>query len=382
MKIAIVHSFYSSLVPSGENNVVMAQVAALEARGHEVHLIAAYTDDLVKNRGYKIRTAFNVAAQRGSSPLEELAKFDPDVVHVHNLFPNFSRRWLDSWDGPMVVTLHNYRPVCAAGTLFRNGRPCSECIDIGTHRSVVNRCYRESAIATIPLAIQTRSGVHGDAVIQRANRVIVLSERAHDLYTSLGIDEGKMELVPNFVNERGFTPESPPGDHWTYIGRLTPEKGILNLIRSWPSEMELRIYGDGPLRVDVEASAAAVPNISFCGNAPRSEVPRILSESRGLVFPSEWPEGAPLVYLEALAAGRPIVARTGNSVGDDVADHATGQVYRDDNELPICLTQVSAAWGTYHETALVRFASTYSSKAWTKRIEAIYASAIGRSHQK
>jgi len=32
--------------------------------------------------------------------------------------------WLKRWSGPLVATLHNYRPACAAGTLFRDGKVC------------------------------------------------------------------------------------------------------------------------------------------------------------------------------------------------------------------------------------------------------------------
>jgi glycosyltransferase involved in cell wall biosynthesis len=246
MKIAIVHSFYSSLIPSGENNVVLAQVDALRKIGHDVRLIAEYTDQLSESPFYKLRTALNIVAQRGSSPLEQLRAFQPDIVHVHNLFPNYSRAWVHSWDGPLVVTLHNFRPVCAAGTLFRDGSPCSECVDFGSHRSVVNRCYRGSALAIIPLAVQTRGGIDGDPLLRRADRIILLAQRAYETYRSLGLEEQKMDLLPNFVDQTGFRPNEGPGSHWTYIGRLAAEKGIMNLVRSWPQGHLLRIIGYCP----------------------------------------------------------------------------------------------------------------------------------------
>lgn len=379
MKIAIVHSFYSSLVPSGENNVVMEQISALERQGHEVMLIARYTDEDATNPLYKIRTALNVATQRGASPLSALRDFDPDVVHVHNLFPNFSRSWLQSWNGPLVATLHNFRPVCAAGTLFRNGQPCAECINHGSHRAVINRCYRSSAIATVPLALQTRSGIQGDPVLRRADRIIVLADRAHQMYQSLGVDHRRLDLLPNFVDSRPFTPNAGPGQHWTYIGRLAAEKGIITLINSWPDDQELRIYGDGPLRQAVDDLASHLPNVRYLGSVPRPEIPQILAESRGLVFPSEWPEGAPLVYVEALAAGRPVIARHGNSVADDVAANFTGLVYTNKAELRDRLVAASSAWRLYHSRAISRFESAYSMTAWTEKIEQIYVAASERT---
>ncbi|MBP1135101.1 glycosyltransferase involved in cell wall biosynthesis [Arthrobacter sp. PvP023] len=382
MRIAVVHSFYSSQVPSGENNVVLAQVSALESRGHDVRLIAQFTDELESSGTYKFRTAINVATQRGTSPLNELLEFKPDVVHVHNLFPNFSKTWVDSWNGPIVATLHNFRPVCAAGTLYRDGRPCTECVDRGSHRSVVNRCYRDSAIASIPLAIQTRSGVRGDALLRRADRIILLADRAQKMFTSLGLEEHRTALLPNFVDQHGFAPHSAPGSNWTYIGRLTNEKGILSLINSWPENQHLRIFGDGPLRAEVESITSLLPHVEYHGSVPSSHVARILSESRGLVFSSEWPEGAPLVYVEALAAGRPVIAREGNSVADDVLAHGTGLVYTDSNQLTSSLLDVTQNWDLFHTRALSRFNETYSMDAWTTKLENLYNSVIERYEQR
>lgn len=376
MRVALIHSFYSSQAPSGENNAVMAQLAALEKKGHEVLLVAKHTDDEAKVPFYKLRSAINVSTQRGASPLAALSDFDPDIVHVHNLFPNFAKSWLGAWSGPLVATLHNFRPVCAAGTLFRNGDSCTECIDMGSHRSIINRCYRGSSLATVPLAIQTRSGVNGDPVINRADRIIVLAQRAYDMYTALGVEKAKLALISNFVDEGPFMPSAPPGEHWTYIGRLSTEKGLLTLMDWWPREQELRIYGEGSLLEEVKQRAAIASNIQFFGGVPSAEVPKILAESRGLVFPSECPEGAPLVYLEALAAGRPVVARRGNSVGDDVAANDTGLAYSDEEELHACLKTASQNWSKHHINAIDRFTGAFSLSAWTEQIENVYEEVI------
>lgn len=382
MKIALVHSFYSSDTPSGENNVVLAQVKALEARGHDVRLIARHTDDESGAALYQVRTAANVLFQRGPNPMNELEDFEPDIVHVHNLFPNFGRLWLDDWAGPLVATLHNFRPVCAAGTLFRAGHECTECPDLGSHRSIKNRCYRSSALKTIPLAVQTRSGISGDRLLMRADRVIVLAGRSYEKYMDLGLSREKMVLLPNFVHQEGYQPGAPRGSHWTYIGRLTEEKGILNLLEAWPKAQALRIVGDGPLRDVVAAKAAGMPNVHHVGAVSPSSIPSLLAESSGLVFPSEWPEGAPLVYLEALASGRPVVARTGNSVADDVASHSTGNIYSTAEELRSAIADVMQNWEDFHTHSLLRYKEAYSVTAWVRELENIYLETIeGKSTQ-
>ena len=133
MRIAVVHSFYSSASPSGENDVVISQVSALRRAGHDVTLIDWHTDVEELTRGYALRAGLQVATGFGPSPLKQLAEFEPDVVHVHNLFPNAGTRWLRHTDFPVVSSLHNYRQVCANGLLYRDGHGCTECVRSTLH---------------------------------------------------------------------------------------------------------------------------------------------------------------------------------------------------------------------------------------------------------
>ena len=83
--------------------------------------------------------------------------FKPDIVHVHNTFPLISPSifYAVGKKSAMVLTLHNYRLFCSNGMLLRSGKICKKCID---KRSVLPAirygCYRESRIATIPLALK------------------------------------------------------------------------------------------------------------------------------------------------------------------------------------------------------------------------------------
>ena len=157
MRIAVVHSFYSGQ-PSGENEAVRDQVRALRAAGHDVDLFAAHTDELAGDRLYPLRAALRVATGRGASPLSRLRAHAPDVVHVHNLFPNFGRSWVCEWDGPLIATLHNYRPLCARATLYREGAECTRCPDGERWAGLRYGCYRDSRAATLPLALAGRHG--------------------------------------------------------------------------------------------------------------------------------------------------------------------------------------------------------------------------------
>lgn len=374
MKIALVHSFYSSAVPSGENTVVQMQAETLRNAGHEVELIDVHTDELARNRLYKLTTALNVATGHGDDPSDRIRRFGPDVVHVHNLFPNFSTKWIENCSVPIVATVHNFRPVCSAGTLFRSGKPCTKCPDQGQHHSVINACYKDSRIATLPLAIRNLGGIKNDPVLMGADKLIFLSERSLATYVELGLSPDNCTIVPNFVDVRDQSPsKSGP---WLYAGRLTEEKGILDLLEHWPTDTALKVLGDGPC-MDA-AKRLAGPNVSFSGSVPREVVLDEMLQARGLVLPSQWAEGLPTIYLEALAAGLPVVTRDGNSAADDILRHGHGQTYSAPEELSRAIDAVNHRWEEFAERSGEHYLKTYTPSVWLARIVETYRCAMDR----
>jgi glycosyltransferase involved in cell wall biosynthesis len=369
VRIALVHSFYVSSSPSGENEVVLAQAAALRAAGHEVAVIARTSDDLEPGFASTAGVAIRVATGHGASPVEELAAFRPDVVHVHNLFPNFGRAWVDGWDGPIVATLHNFRHSCASGTFYRDGAPCTSCLDHGSVASAVHRCYRGSLAATLPLTVATRGGARRNALLRRADAVIALSDRAADLHIASGVDAAKLRVLPNFVAAHGATAEDRSG--WLYVGRLAPEKGVLELAAAWPNGTPLTLLGAGPLEPDL--AALAHTDVRLAGLVPSAEVQPAMARARGVVFPSRWAEGAvPVVYLQALAAGTPVIAWRGSSAADDVVEGGTGAVVDDWSELPAALSRIDAGWHGFSGAARSRFEARYTADRWVDGVERLY----------
>ncbi|CAM5616131.1 glycosyl transferase [Streptomyces spiroverticillatus] len=373
LRIALVHSFYGSGQPSGENQAVLEQERALRAAGHEVLLAAAHTDQLAGG-AYPLKAAARVATGRGATPLARLREWRPDVVHVHNLFPNYGRSWVREWRGPLVATLHNYRPLCAAATLYREGAACTRCLDGERWAGLKEGCYRGSRLATLPLAWAGRGGPGADALLGRADRLVVLSELSRRTYEKAGVAPERLALVPNFVTDAPAVNSTGGKGRWVFAGRLGAEKGVLELLRRWPDGEPLDVVGDGEL---AQACRAAAPSsVRFVGALGREELRRRMPSWRGLVFPSRCLENAPLVYAEALAAGLPVLAFTGSSVAEALRTEGTGAVTGWDTPLAAELREAAARFPGLRAHCARVFAEHYREPVWLGRTQELYASVV------
>jgi glycosyltransferase involved in cell wall biosynthesis len=380
-RVAIVHSFYSSAQPSGENAVVDAELELLGDAGVEARLIAARTDDLERDPLHHVRSAVRVATGRGRSPLAPLVEFAPDIVHVHNLFPNFGRSWVRRLEVPFVVTLHNFRFACAAATLFRDGRLCTDCPDGRPWSGVRHRCYRGSVAATLPIAIAQRGGPESDPVLERAARILCLSQRQRRLLASAGVEPDRLVDWANFLPDH-LDPQRRGGLHagdgrsgCICVSRLMPDKGVLELVEAWTGDTRLTVAGDGPLAADVRRAAAGRA-VDVRGRVTRAEAVELMTRSAALVIPGGWPEVAPLTYVEALASGLPVIVRRSTDLAERVVEQGTGAVI---DEVGEALTAARRLQGDPHLSAHCRhvFESLYTSDRHAARVLGLYDEVVG-----
>ncbi len=308
MRILMVHTRYRQ--SGGEDRVFAAEVELLRAYGHEVQPLVWHNRELERlSPGQQLRTMlWNEAAC--CRMREEIQSFGPDVVHVHNTFPLASPaivRTARELGVPVVLTLHNYRLLCVNALLYREGHVCTDCAGRLPWRGALRGCYRNRPAS---LAVAAMLALHRrlrtwDCV----DRFIVLTEFARWQFIGAGFPAERLVVKPNFVY-----PDPGPGEgkggYVLFVGRLTPEKGVGTLLRAWEllgGRIPLRIVGDGPLAPLVRQACTRQSNLHWLGYKTHDEVQALMGEAVALVFPSEWYEGFPMVLVEALARGTPVI---------------------------------------------------------------------------
>lgn len=115
-----------------------------------------------------------------------------------------------------------------------------------------------------------------------------------------------------------------------HVGRFVPQKNHLLLIEAFAKTvkecptMRLWLVGDGPLRLKVQElikGKGLEGKVSFLGI--RDDVPKLLMDSDIFILSSDW-EGVPLTVLEAMAAGKPVIATAVGGVPELVVNGETG----------------------------------------------------------
>lgn len=129
-------------------------------------------------------------------------------------------------------------------------------------------------------------------------------------------------------------PRNDPEVHIVAVGRLSAEKGFAGLIDAVAalgadSRARLTLVGDGPLRVELDAQVARLglgDRVTFLGRLPEVETLRAIADSDLLVL-SSFMEGLPIVLMEAMALGKPVIASRVAGIPELVRDGDTGLLF-------------------------------------------------------
>jgi glycosyltransferase involved in cell wall biosynthesis len=212
-------------------------------------------------------------------------------------------------------------------------------------------------------------------VLRAADPLIVLSQTQAKHYIRAGVSPDRLEILPNFVPDDLDLGAGPGGDAWLYAGRLSPEKGVVELVHDWPHDIPLVIAGDGPSATEVR-DASHGKRVVLCGAVSRRGAVELMKTSRGLVFPSRGPETFGLVYAEAIAAGTPVLASHPSAAAELVCQDRSGmsaQAISAD-----IVRQAHATFPSLRQAARQAFERLYTERAHVDRLEKLYILATQR----
>lgn len=283
-------------------------------RGGPVDVVRALAGELHRTGAADVRV-FGPPPRRGAGPLrpvwtESGVGTKGDVGGARVLLDRV-RAW-----GPDVVHAHDRRAgLVVAGARRHRRRPVLVQTYHGVPEDVAETWFRGLPGATPP-SRYTRATLAADAVLARVlDRTVVPAEPMRRFLTGrLRVPAARLHHVDNGLDLGGPEPPTGPVRHLLVVGLLLARKGIGDLLEAlarpgvFPAGARLTIAGEGPERAAIEARiarpdlAGRVEMLGF-----RSDVPELMRGADAVVVPSRM-EQQPLVVIEAMAAGKPVLA--------------------------------------------------------------------------
>lgn len=321
--ILLLHNRYRTL--GGEERVVQDLARLLPgALGEEVQVLERDSAALTPAAAAR-------GLLRGGLRPEEVAqavlRTGARIVHAHNVHPAFGHRALEAARAAgarTVLTLHQYRLVCAAGTcLDPSGADCTRCHGRDTLPGVRLNCRGARPEGLVYAASLARwSG----RLVQSADALTTVSEFTLARLRALGAPLGGREVrvIANPVAAVPAAQRARPaeGAYAICSARLAPDKGVDLAIEACAAAgVPLMITGDGEQRDALRALAAAGGGeVRFAGRVSEGELARLRAGAALAVVPSRFAETFGLSCAEAMAAGLPVAAARVGALGDLLPD--------------------------------------------------------------
>jgi glycosyltransferase involved in cell wall biosynthesis len=267
--------------------------------------------------------------------VDNIHEFRPDVIHAHSTFAGATVRLLSLLLSGMPNIVY-----CPHGWVFDTARgSVSRTLMRVAERLQASRC---AAI----VAVSSAEKAAGEAA---------------------GIRPEKLVLIPNGL--RATVQDHQPAT-WQderikalFVGRLDRQKGVdvlLEAVRDLQDSVSVRIVGASVVGSGSQSDSA--DNVQFLGWLNQEAVAAQLNACDLLVMPSRW-EGCPLAAIEAMRAGKPVVASAVGGLTEMILDGVTGRLVPKEDTAALAAALAAQSKTTLEKmgrAARERFLASYS----------------------
>ena len=328
MKILVLSNLYPPHAIGGYEERCRQIIDRLRSRGHEVrvltstHGVGAECEENHVHRRLRvhgffghpwlpIQKLYGLEAHNHRVLREELAAFQPDVVHVWNLggISKGLTLQLQEWGRPVVydVSDHWIARSLKADVWLRWWNSEAGGLAAKSLLSVLNATHLVSAFrARAPFAPWPEI---------KFPHIYFCSKALKQITQSAGYDVGHAQVIYCGIETEKFQ-QRKDEDRFTrllYVGRLSEDKDPLTAIRAMrrlPAHFTLTLFGRGDAEYTATLRAEARelgPRVEF-KTATAAEMAGVYAQYDALLFTSAWEEPFALTPLEAMAARLPVIS--------------------------------------------------------------------------
>ncbi len=309
----------------------------------------------------------------------------PDIAHLHLIYHHLSPSILVALKKakiPTVMTLHDWKLICPAYSLFTEGDVCERCRGGHYVQCFKHRCIKNSRPASLIGTVEAYIHHAKKYYENYIDLLIAPSQFVKDKFISFGWPEEKIRLVRhflpiNFVRATQAT-EIPSESRFAYIGRFTEEKGVNKLVDFWINKnlpYVLDLYGDGPIKSKIIKkieTSQLKSRIFVHGQKTREDIFAGLDHTTAIIIPSLSWETFGLTAIESFARGVPAIMSDRGALTELAKNSNAGILFDwDKNNLESAL--VEAGKQIYRDNAISYMSKNHLPDNYYKKIKEIYA---------
>lgn len=340
---------------SGTENYLFELMDLLQAHGHETALfsmadprgkITPYDQHFVPLTNFKnsdqgiwgrgklaVQAIYSQEARRRIRAM--IAEFRPDVAHVRNIYHHLSPSilWeLKAQRVPVIYHLNDLKLLCPNYNMVSNGSACERCSGGAFRHVVTEGCYAGKRAESLVLAAEAYTHKWLRTYQVCVSRFLAPSNFVKEKLKQNGWDAEKISVLPHFQRLPKELPNPPRANAPVlYFGRLSAEKGVLDLLNAMERlpHLKLQIAGEGPQKHELEQRARELKltNVEFVGHMHGKALEQLISTSRFTIFPSHAYETLGKSILESYARSRAVVASDLGSRREFVQEAKTGFLF-------------------------------------------------------
>jgi glycosyltransferase involved in cell wall biosynthesis len=347
MKIAFIHPGYPDAGGTGAMQDASAIVQGLADCGHDVCVYCMaqppkeFDSELqirplnISGFPYHTNTVLNRELRKRAAEFNEF-----DVLHSYPMSTIPAMAFIgENTTVRTVITLNAYGAVCPKNDLrfldktrCRDNRAarCMFCSVVTSPGQKPHGGLYHSFSRLVNLWLIKR----GEQLTGKIDAFQAVSSHVRKAYGEFGFPTDRIEVIPNVLDEK-FDVEHASGFEapyrLLYVGWLEKQKGVEKLLpiikalkkRRRNAEVHLTVVGDGSCRKGLELEVKRENlgrYVEFRGFVPNDQLPQIYASHDLFLYPGEWEEPFGRIFLEALAAGTPVVASRVGGVEGIIGD--------------------------------------------------------------
>ena len=263
-----------------------------------------------------------------------ITDFSPDLAHVRGIYHHLSPSilWeLKSRGVPVLYHLNDFKILCPTYNMVADGKACDACRGGAFYHVVTKGCYAGSRASAGVLAAEGYLHKWLDTYQKCVDLFLAPSEFVRGALIDHGLSADRIAVLPHFQDLPGENQLSNDEGYLLYFGRLSPEKGVDDVLHAMVRQPHIPVIiaGDGPERARLEALSQKLnlSRVLFPGHVVGEKLRTLIAGCSFSLFPSHAYETLGKSILESYSYARPVVASDLGSRRELVEHGVTGLLY-------------------------------------------------------